>query len=246
MSPDVVVDVGNTRVKWGRCRDGRLTEVAALRHDVRAWDTQAEAWSLHNATWAIAGVVPTTASDLIAWIAHRGETASSYTSYRHLPVTIDVENPESVGLDRLLSAMAAQKLAPGRRVIVVDAGSAVTVNLVDQAFRGGAIFPGLRLLSRALHDHTALLPLVAVDQPEPFPGRNTVAAIRAGLCAVVGGAVSALVRSASPDEVIITGGDGPLVEQLLDGPWPKRSEPWLNLLGLLIAAESPCGPAPLG
>jgi len=87
-------------------------------------------------------------------------------SYQQLPLVVQVDEPGQVGIDRLLNAVAAnRRRPPGLAAVVIDAGSAVTVDLVDAtgAFCGGAIFPGLRLMAQALHEHTALLPLVAVD-----------------------------------------------------------------------------------
>ena len=94
--------------------------------------------------------------------------------------------------------------------MLVDAGSAVTVDWLDEthAFRGGAIFPGLRLMAEALHDYTALLPRVTIAVPVPeLPGPSTVPAMQAGIFwAVVGGIDRAVRRlgrlaAAAPEAV---------------------------------------------
>jgi type III pantothenate kinase len=80
--------------------------------------------------------------------------------------------------------------APAQAAIVVDSGTATTIDLVtaDGVFRGGSILPGLRLSAYALHDYTARLPMIDTDRfgmptdaSLPLPGRNTRAAINAGL-----------------------------------------------------------------
>jgi type III pantothenate kinase len=240
MKADVVVDVGNSRVKWGRCDMTGITGIVALPHDVNAWDEQAHNWRdvLPAPThWTVAGVVPFTIDRLRDWAIARGDQIEVVTSYEQIPIRVDVDQPESVGLDRILGAAAARALFPGRKLLVVDAGSAVTINLIDGAFRGGAIFPGLRLMAEAMHAQTAKLPKVTLDKPEAFPGRNTDAAIRAGLCTVMIGAVERCARLIQPDAIIFTGGDGALLESMIE--WPnKRFEPALNLMGLWRTAGS--------
>lgn len=143
-----------------------------------------------------------------------------------IPVTADVDYPSKVGIDRLLNAYAAQFLiAPNQAAIIVDSGTATTVDLVTPGpvFRGGSILPGLRLSARALHDYTARLPLVDVDeslaQLPTVPGRNTEHAIMAGLFLGQLGAVREIVsglqdavRELAPQcgqpRLIISGGGG--------------------------------------
>lgn len=78
-----------------------------------------------------------------------------------VPIRSDYRTPETLGRDRLAAAVGATVLCPGRDVLVVDCGTALTLDLVtaDGTFRGGIISPGLRLRFKALHDCTAALPL---------------------------------------------------------------------------------------
>ncbi len=240
MNADVVVDIGNTRVKWGRCNASGVFDVVALSYESADWDRQLKAWREalpRPAHWVIASVVPDIVERMRIWVAGYGDRVTIVSSFERIPIPIDVDQPETVGLDRLLGATAAQAMFPGKKLLVVDAGSAVTINLVDGAFRGGAIFPGLRLMAAALHTHTAKLPKVRLKHSEPFPGKNTDAAIRAGLCAVIMGAVADCARTSRPDVIVFTGGDGALLESMIE--WPcKRFEPALNLMGLWQTAAS--------
>jgi type III pantothenate kinase len=115
-----------------------------------------------------------------------------------IPIRADVAEPARVGTDRLLAALAARHRAGGA-CIVVDAGTAVTVDAVDAdgTFLGGAIFPGPGLMARALADGTAQLPLVEVGRefvPERAIGKNTEEAIRSGILGATAGAVERLLR----------------------------------------------------
>ena len=113
----------------------------------------------------------------------------------------------------------------------------------DGAFEGGAILPGLALSAKALHEYTALLPLVSVMElgqatPEPL-GRNTRAAIRSGLFWGQLGAVKELIERqiGSDADIFVTGGGGALLAEHLPS---ARFEPHLPLQGLvLIAGRKP-------
>jgi type III pantothenate kinase len=152
-----------------------------------------------------------------------------------------------VGIDRLLNAVAANILRPeGRPAILVDTGTATTVDYITAqgAFAGGAILPGFELSARALHDYTALLPLVSIDElatglHEPV-GTNTRQALRSGLFWGQLGAVRELIgrlhdRSAAPPFLLLTGGGASLLAAHLP---EARLEPHLALQGLKHVADS--------
>jgi type III pantothenate kinase len=161
-----------------------------------------------------------------------------------LPFDNLVERPSKTGPDRLAAA-AGVVAAGGREAIVVDAGTAITVDVLSKkGFLGGAIFPGTGLLYRALHDGTAALPLVAgKGAAAGIPGRNTRDAIVAGVEEGAAGAVRELValsrRSVSKNaRVWVTGGGGAgLAKRLGKG---ARYEPDLVLRGLELLFDLNC------
>jgi len=132
-----------------------------------------------------------------------------------IPIATAVDEPDRVGADRLLAALAAYRRA-GEGCIVIDIGTAVTVNAIDGAgtFLGGAIFPGPDLMARALAEGTAGLPNVNLHtgpMPESAVGRNTEEAIRVGVSRALSGALGALVTEMGLDltldgPVFLTGG----------------------------------------
>lgn len=125
-------------------------------------------------------------------------------------------HPETVGADRLAQASAAWDRTGGP-CVVVSMGTAITVDVVNRRgeFVGGLIAPGLRLMARALHEHTALLPEVEPARMASPVGRHTRDAIRAGISFAAEGLLrAALARSKG--RVFGTGGDAPLFRDLFD------------------------------
>jgi type III pantothenate kinase len=245
MTPDVVVDVGNSQIKWGRCAEHQIVRTGTLSpEDSLDWGRQQREWELEGRKhWAITGVHPQRCTCFVEWLEERGQEPLVLNDPAQLPLRVGLPHPERVGLDRLLDALAANSRRPAHTsAVIVDAGSAVTVDLVDQegVFRGGVIFPGFRLMSLALHHHTALLPLVEMpDQAPPLVGTSTTAAIRSGIFrAVAGGIRQALeeMREVGPVVVFLTGGDGRVLHPVLGEEvmyWPE-----MTLEGIRLAAEA--------
>ncbi len=137
-----------------------------------------------------------------------------------LPFVLGVDEPQELGPDRI-SAAAGAWAQGAREAVIVDAGTAVTVDVLKGGvFEGGAIFPGSGLLARSLSDGTAVLPFVPCAAGEAvIPGRSTEAAIRAGIAWGSVGAVTELIRRSSPPgaSVWLTGGECDLYAPLLEG-----------------------------
>jgi len=133
-------------------------------------------------------------------------------------------------------------------VVIADIGSAVTVDWLDEngVFKGGAIFPGLRLMAKALNDYTALLPVVEIWRNLPqLSGASTPEAIEAGLTwAVVGGVIALAdqmtARAGSRKALrFLTGGDSALLHGALNQSGSEwRHVPTLTLEGLRLVAEA--------
>ena len=124
--------------------------------------------------------------------------------------------PETVGADRLAQASAAWVRTQGP-CVVVAMGTAVTIDVVNGRgeFLGGLIAPGLRLMARALHEHTALLPEVEPVRLQSPLGRHTTEAIQAGISFAAEGLIrTALAKSRG--RVFGTGGDVALFRDLVD------------------------------
>ena len=154
---------------------------------------------------------------------------------------IDYDDPARIGVDRLAAAAAARRAAPaGRAAVVVDAGTALTVDAIDAegTFCGGAIAPGLRLGLNALSAGTSFLPQVELAATTPLLGKNTTdglcsgalhgsAALVEGLCARIAAALDSSVA------IFLTGGDGPLLQPHIAAV--HTCDPDLVLRGLALA-----------
>ncbi|MFN9721431.1 MAG: type III pantothenate kinase [Planctomycetota bacterium] len=259
----LAVDVGNTRAKFGYFEAvhtslPRASDIIAqvITPDVRLADAMQVWWSSvadrPPEISIIAGSNPEVRDDLVAdWPFEQCPVVIS--GFQQIPVHVDVDYPNRVGIDRLLNVYASQQMQTCRTaVIAVDSGTATTVDLLtsDGTFRGGSILPGLRLSAHAMHDYTARLPLLNVDEepaelPE-LPGRNTEDAMKAGLYFGQLGAVKELIarltdaaysrfQQQSPPAVVISGGGGRQLVRYIPGATFVDS---LALHGLAVLASS--------
>jgi type III pantothenate kinase len=245
MNPDVVVDVGNSRIKWGLCADGAVQSTCSLPPDEpAAWMRQLDLWIGARGQWIVTGVHPARRDRFIAWLRESGQHVRLLDDPKNLPLRVLVARPDHVGVDRLLDAVAANsRRDPGKPAVVIDAGSAVTVDLLDGggAFAGGAILPGMRLMAKALHDYTALLPLIPPPEKRPaIPGTDTPAAMNLGIFWSVAGGIVALLREyrslcRSEINMFLTGGDGSRLQAVLPEAdlWPE-----MTLEGIRLSAEA--------
>ncbi len=116
MTGPIVVDVGNTRIKWGRGDGTRVVAAAALPADAPdAWQQQLQRWpEALAARWVVSGVHPARRDALADWLRQRGASVLVIDSYRQLPLVVQVDAAEKVGIDRLLNAVAANTRRPRR------------------------------------------------------------------------------------------------------------------------------------
>ncbi|MCC6466255.1 MAG: type III pantothenate kinase [Planctomycetes bacterium] len=130
-----------------------------------------------------------------------------------VPIENATSQPERVGQDRLVNALAA-RARRGPEVLVVDFGTAITFDVVKQgSYRGGVITPGIGLAMEALHQKTALLPLVRPQGRPPVIGTDTVSAINSGVFYGYIGLISNILRELlatyeTRPPVLATGGYG--------------------------------------
>ncbi len=264
----IAVDIGNSRIKLGHFavpggEVGLPTPTKIL--SVSAVDLpteQLEDWlrDISDSTvWWIASVNRPATVRLTQWIERQFKGTPKAArpakvrllSHFDLPIKAAVEYPNRVGIDRLAGAVAANRLRNSARpAIIVDVGSAITVDLVNSQgiFCGGAILPGIGMSARALHEFTDLLPHSPLEEltgPPPALGTATLPAIHSGLYWGAVGAMRELVLrlsqtlpsgSAQP-ELFLTGGAAPSVAATLD-PAARYVE-HLVLAGIALATPGP-------
>lgn len=243
---DVVIGVaiGNTRARWGVLRGRELDDVGtAPTADPGAIASGVLALSdAHPASPVlVAGVHPPAMDTLVAALekAEPPRIVLLVGEDIGIPLTHALDDASTLGQDRALCAVAGYARAE-QACVVVDAGTAITVDFVDGqgVFQGGVIAPGLNMMLRALHEQTAALPELRYEPPDdargPF-GRDTRHAMLLGVRDTARGLVRHVVEryadhyGAYP-QVIATGGDAPT---LFEGDGlVEHIVPDLQLLGI--------------
>ena len=187
---------------------------------------------------AIISSVGTDPSDLIAWLGTVTKRVHHLTADSVYPFEIDYGTPETLGADRLAAAAGALLHHPGADLLVIDAGSALTIDEVTGgAFRGGSISPGLSMRFRSLHEYTGRLPLVTERSGFTFPGKTTRDAIAGGVMMGLAYEIIEYIRTFEKKYhnpvAVITGGDGGDIAPLTGGKallYPDLVTEGLNFL----------------
>jgi type III pantothenate kinase len=256
----LAIDAGNTNVvfalvdgreiktRWRIATDPRRTgdEYAVWLHQL----LQLEGYSKSDVTAAIIGTVVPRATHNLQVLA------SKYFSVEPLiagegkaawPIPLDVDEPQNVGADRALNAIAAHDKYQGD-MIVIDFGTATTFDVVDYtgAYKGGIIAPGINLSIDALVNAAAKLPRIAIEVPEDNSviGRTTASQMLTGVywgyVAMMEGLVARLKREIGrPVKVVATGGLATLFDEqtdLFDAVEPDLTIQGLSLLHQKVAS----------
>lgn len=157
-------------------------------------------------------------------------------------IAVLTDNPREVGADRIANAVAAHEMFPSRSVVIVDFGTAITVDAVsaDGQYLGGAIAPGVETAASALFSSTAQIRRVQLLVPEFAIGKTTVGAVQSGImfgtAALVDGLVERVANELDGDvEVIATGGLAPVIIEHCKTI--QHFEPMLTLNGLRLIFE---------
>ncbi|GIX05460.1 MAG: hypothetical protein KatS3mg114_1329 [Planctomycetaceae bacterium] len=259
----LAIDVGNTRIKYGWYRHGERRGQAwpeccdFLATPLDAYvpvDRLLQGRSAAIQPCLLAGSNPNVIERVAEeWFRATHQAPWLLADRHRLPLTIAVEAPQRVGWDRLLNAVAARQLYPQQSVIVIDSGTATTVDAIsaEGAFLGGAILPGLALGGRALHEYTSLLPQLSLHElaaecPAAV-GKNTHQALHSGLfwgqvgairelvtrqCQELGWPVPEPTDPGSPRLLLSGGGSAGLAPHLP----PADYIPSLALQGLVLLA----------
>ena len=241
----LAVSVGNTRTRVGAFVDGQLAETATFENvkDVKIAVAIDEAFEplrdRDDAVVLLSSVNPVVAGPIEeALTAHLKRAVQRVERDIPIPVGRQLDREALVGEDRLLNAAAAFDVLK-QACVVVDAGTAITVDFVDGGgtFHGGAIAPGAQLMLDALNRRTAQLPDVDFERPAEVIGHNTTEAMRSGVFFALRGLVQQLTEQIAEKNgqypmVVATGGDGNLIFR--DFELIDRVVPDLTLRGIAV------------
>jgi type III pantothenate kinase len=248
-------DVGNTETTIGLFDAARLAghwrivsgvprtsdELVVLLRGLLATDGF-DATEVHGA--ALGSVVPALTEPLVGALRRLGQGRVVVVDARApLPITLDVDEPLTVGADRVINTLAASRLHRSD-AIVVDLGTATTFDCItaEGVFLGGVIAPGVQTALESLVRRTSKLPATELVVPPAVIGRRTEDCIRSGVMFGQADAIDGIVRRikaswprSQEPVVIATGGLAETFRELCSEF--DRVEPYLTLYGLQLAFE---------
>lgn len=216
---NLIVDIGNSSLKIAALVEQEVIELVRTS----AWSDACTEDFFRRHKKFKRGIISTVRDESIPlWVNDFVEDdLVHYTHQTSAPIINGYESPTTLGLDRLAAAVGANNIYPQTNVLVVDCGTAITIDFVAASgvFEGGNISLGLNTRFKALNTFTSKLPLLATVDEFPMIGKNTSEAIWAG---VLNGAIFELdsyidfFKAKYPDiKVLITGGDAFFFERKL-------------------------------
>ena len=210
MSTTLCFDFGNTRLKCAVFSNREFVEECLLN------DASAES------ILPLLNKYQPDKTILSSVINHPAETETSLASHTRfhklghtseLPFTTPVGKPETIGADRLAICAAAVDLFPKGHNLAIGLGTCITYNYINNRheFLGGSISPGMNMRFRAMHEQTALLPLVKAESNFPLVGYDTktnlLSGVILGMAKEIDGFIEAYALKYSNFNVLLTGGD---------------------------------------
>lgn len=212
----LAVDIGNTRAKAAVFNGNELVHEQVLQPG----DIKTIA-ATYKPQYAVLSSVGPFADEITAAIKNEQVPLLTVNYQTPFPFRINYDTPETLGMDRVAGVAAAQFLYPATNCLVIDAGTCITYDLItsDAVYTGGAISPGLSMRVRAMHEFTQKLPQPGLAAPADFEGKSTVQSLLSG--AVMGavdeinGRISRYMQRYGTVQVILCGGDAPLLAEQL-------------------------------
>ena len=251
----ILVDIGNTRIKWAEVEDGRLANVGnAVHRDSRerALASFAAALSKRVTRAIVANVAGDAIGRDLSELMHiHSRITPEFVAVRaeQFGVRCAYDDPSRLGVDRWIAVLAAHHLAPGA-ACVIDAGTAVTFDAVDARGQhlGGLILPGPRLLASALDRNTNAIGVTQAPGARPsgldLLGKSTNAAVGNGAMLALTGALERAIAAVQGSleerpKVYLTGGDADALHGWLESDVDLRRD--LVLEGLALFSDAPPG-----
>jgi type III pantothenate kinase len=208
---NLVIDIGNTHAKLAWFEQGGLVDM--LRHEESGLANLKSILKKRETDKAIVSSVGLMNPEIITELEKKHKKLIILDYKTSLPIHISYRTPETLGNDRIAAAAGARFIYPERDVLIVDMGTAITIDFItaEGEYRGGNISPGLFTRFRALNEYTSKLPLVDKDTSFPQFGTDTRTAIAAGvqqgIIFEIDSYLDEFARLYTNCEFIITGGD---------------------------------------
>jgi len=232
---NLVIDIGNTRIKWAVFNSRHL-----LAHDhTDELTLQLLGQIFHNFSdinQAILASVRDFPTDCRNLLNEQTDFFIELSHHTPVPIVNRYKTPQTLGLDRLAAAVGAAANFPGRPLLIIDAGTAITIDFVSPSgeYLGGNISPGIGTRYRALNQFTGKLPLVELKDEFWILGDDTESAIRAGVQQGVIFEIESYIthykKTDSDLVVVLTGGDSAFITRHLKSDVDQMAD--LTLRGL--------------
>jgi type III pantothenate kinase len=179
---NLVIDIGNTRIKLALFNDHDLMFNVPL-DELKIDQLQILLDEYPQLNKAILSSVREYPDEIRKFLSSSFEQFIEFSQQTPVPIINLYKTPETLGYDRLAAAIGASFLFPGENLLVIDAGTAITYDVITKSneYLGGNISPGLETRFKALNHFTGKLPLVAPQMEFQTLGRDTESAIRAGV-----------------------------------------------------------------
>ncbi len=209
---DLVIDIGNSRIKMASFRDDKLLEVISFRK--KSVDEISGLISKFGSRHAILSTV-TAVDPKLYDLLNQSLNIIELKPDTPIPIELDYDTPGTLGVDRIANGVAAAKFYPGSDVLIIDFGTCIKYDLIEAGkfFRGGAITPGLNMRFKSMHQMTGKLPLITQWESEKntWPGKSTRHSMASGVIQGVQGEMMQFIELAASDFddliIISTGGD---------------------------------------
>lgn len=216
---NLIIDIGNTRVKTALFNEDEIYKTDSFKL-IKFADKLKEiqtAYSIKNTLISSVGKLTRKNKNLLANLFDYIELNPNTKT----PFTNKYATPQTLGVDRIALAAAASFQFPKKAVLVIDAGTCITFDFVNEKneYLGGAIAPGVTSRYKSLHDYTANLPLLDVKEPISFIGNSTEESLHSGvvngICREIDGIISQYKEQFGKLTVVLTGGDAKFLSSQL-------------------------------
>lgn len=237
---NLVIDIGNTRTKVAVFENNRMLKSSLTDSLTKNYIEQLVTDS-PEINKAIISSVRNNATEIQNIVSQY--VVQTIVLDHNTPVPIEnlYQTPQTLGKDRLAAAVGANYLYPNTNLLIIDAGTAITYDFVNNKnqYMGGFITPGLNMRFKALHQFTQKLPLLQASEPQNIEGINTENSIIGGIQYGIEGEANRIIKHFSLNTnklmIILTGGDTKYFEKLLKNYKFVALE--IILLGLNIILE---------
>lgn len=217
---NLIIDIGNTRTKISLFDHGKM--IVNYPVDLfTANDFYILKSNYPTIENAIISSVKERPNELVNALEHELKNVIFLDHNTLIPIENCYKTPETLGKDRLAAAVGANKIYPNQNLLVIDAGTAITYDFVNEKnqYIGGFITPGLSMRFKALNHFTEKLPLLIAEPPRDYQGDNTETSIRGGIQYGLQGEIEFIYKHLKPEKkeliIILTGGDTNYFEKIL-------------------------------